>query len=297
MNRINFILIVFLLLVACSRVEQNPPAVSVVSGNVIEVSGLEQSAEGKVATHPDNPAPLRSHKRAKSITLAKASQEESSSMIGISGGGPGEGPGDILDLLWDLSFTGVGFRAGASYSSISSSISSKPAPFAGVAGEMNVARIGDFALSVELNVAYLRRDIILQEGDISAEYLNVPVIGKLRWPYTLSKRMGSYQLFCGMGLDSNIMLASYFHYNTDNKDYRYDTNSCDAAGIINLGGEISMGSLGSLVGEFRYSYGLTPATSGKTMYFKNYGYENVTIREDRISGYTLMVGYNYRLRN
>lgn len=195
-------------------------------------------------------------------------------------------------FLVDLGFSSVGIRSGVHNSKVSSQSASGYSPLYGVSADMRLMRIDEVGILLETNVNYLQRNFEMKEGSIRSEYLNVPFIGKAVWKPGFGGYMSQVSLYTGIGIDFNYRLSSYYHYNADNADYRYDTPPWDVAGVASIGGMMSMGQWGALVGELRYSYGLTPATKEQNLYFGNYGYEDITIKEETANSLMITIGWH-----
>lgn len=283
---------------------------NVIIAAILLVSGCSQESGGGVAIVSDagsigtlesvpvitaeSPAVVRFHRVRYALRpeqdSAAADVETDMSLGGIDDGYSGAGgpPG----FLVDLGFSSVGIRSGVHNSKVASQNASGYSPLYGVSADMRLMRIDEVGILLETNINYLQRNFEMKEGSIRSEYLNVPLIGKAVWKPGFSGYMRQVSLYTGVGIDFNYRLSSYYHYNADNADYRYDTPPWDVAGVASIGGMMSMGQWGALVGELRYSYGLTPATKEQNLYFGNYGYEDITIKEETANSMMITIGWH-----
>ena len=147
------------------------------------------------------------------------------------------------------------------------------------------------SVSVELGINYTKKTYRLNQGEIHSQYINCPIIIKVKWPRNINIGIGRLSSTFGIGFDSNFKTESDFQYSKNDNFYNYETKKFNYGLIGSVGFEIKFKNFGIFMSEFRVSYGLSENLVDQDAYFSSVGYEDFSIKGGKTHSYGVAIGW------
>ena len=194
----------------------------------------------------------------------------------------------------------LGVKTGVNYSTGSQAKSAEAAPGVGLVTEYTIIKISEIAFesSLEMNVNYIQKPVVINEGKINSDYINIPLFAKGKWPANIPLGFGDLTPFIGIGFDSYLRLTSNFEPNSiPGGPYLFDTKGFNVGFVWSLGGELNIFGVGVATLEFRMSLGASSGISAYTVPLSKLGYSDVYVPEQKQNGYMIFVGFKMSFGN
>jgi len=191
-------------------------------------------------------------------------------------------------------------KTGVNYSTGSQAKSAEAAPGVGLVTEYTIIKISEIAFesSLEMNVNYIQKPVVINEGKINSDYINIPLFAKGKWPANIPLGFGDLTPFIGIGFDSYLRLTSNFEPNSiPGGPYLFDTKGFNVGFVWSLGGELNIFGIGVATLEFRMSLGASSGISAYTVPLSKLGYSDVYVPEQKQNGYMIFVGFKMSFGN
>ncbi|HOJ49897.1 MAG TPA: hypothetical protein PKW55_03725 [Spirochaetota bacterium] len=188
----------------------------------------------------------------------------------------------------------IGLKTGVNYSTGSEAKSAEAAPGFGLVTEYTIMDISEIAFegSIEMNINYIQKPVVIEEGKINSDYINIPVFAKGKWPANIPLGFGTLTPFIGIGVDPYLRLTSNFEPNNiPGGPYLFDTKGFNVGFVWSLGGELNILGIGTATLEFRMSLGASSGISGYTVPLSRLGYNDVYVPEQKQNGYMIFAGF------